>query len=420
MTRTWLSLTVELLGGRGTELWPWPGRSFVVGPSHTFADLADAVNDAFARWDRAHLSMFTLADGRVVTDKESGYELAESIRGPIRAPMDIAVTRVARTVELGAEFQFVFDLGDQWIHRCAVETEKVDPVEVLGIRPAGPRPYWGWGSIPDQYGRRWRDDDGEGRAPARPNRPHPMLLGSWPGQQQISPIDMSELRRAVAGKDATRYVSAVLGHDVDDVLQQVGCGIPMALEQVRPAVEPIAMAIINRLALRAAVGDDALAEDIVACLRREPLPGRAAPVDLELLSSELEGGFDMSTEGYLDLSTGEVWGGDLEDSPILSDGEPIDPEDDPDRWLRLDRIGSRAGWQDMADFAERQRDQAVRERLERALHGSGAFRRFRDLVHDEDLAEQWSAFATDRQLGRARQWLADNGIRVGRAGGGAR
>jgi hypothetical protein len=58
--------------------------------------------------------------------------------------------------------------------------------------------------------------------------------------------------------------------------------------------------------------------------------------------------------------------------------------------------------------------------LERALHGSGAFRRFRDLVHDEDLAEQWSAFATDRQLGRARQWLADNGIRVGRAGGGAR
>ncbi|WP_368680658.1 hypothetical protein R1X32_10840 (plasmid) [Rhodococcus opacus] len=30
--------------------------------------LANAVNDAFARWDRAHLSMFTLAGGRVVTD----------------------------------------------------------------------------------------------------------------------------------------------------------------------------------------------------------------------------------------------------------------------------------------------------------------------------------------------------------------
>src|SRR3954468_23428735 len=61
MARTWLSVTVELLGGRGEELWPWPGRIFAVGPSHTFMDLADAINDGFGRWDRSHLSMFTLA-----------------------------------------------------------------------------------------------------------------------------------------------------------------------------------------------------------------------------------------------------------------------------------------------------------------------------------------------------------------------
>ena len=76
MARTWLSVTVELLGGRGEELWPWPGRIFAVGPSHTFMDLADAINDAFARWDRSHLSMFTLADGRVITDEETGAEMA--------------------------------------------------------------------------------------------------------------------------------------------------------------------------------------------------------------------------------------------------------------------------------------------------------------------------------------------------------
>ena len=52
MARTWLSVKVELLGGRGEELWPWPGRVFAVGPSHTFADLADAINGAFARWVR--------------------------------------------------------------------------------------------------------------------------------------------------------------------------------------------------------------------------------------------------------------------------------------------------------------------------------------------------------------------------------
>jgi hypothetical protein len=185
MARTWLSVTVELLGGRGEELWPWPGRTFAVGTSHTFMDLADAVNGAFARWDRSHLSIFTLADGRIVTDLETGAEMAESIDGPILAPLDIASARVARTVEPGEEFQYTFDLSDNWTHRCLVEKDQVDPLEVLGIRPDVPMPYWGWGTIPDQYGRRWADDDGESRAPPRPNHPHPMLMKAWPGQDEV-------------------------------------------------------------------------------------------------------------------------------------------------------------------------------------------------------------------------------------------
>jgi hypothetical protein len=144
MARTWLSVTVELLGGRGEELWPWPGRVFAVGPSHTFMDLANAINDAFARWDRSHLSMFTLADGRVITDEETGAEIAGPIRGPIIAPIDIAAAKVARTLEPGTEFQFTYDLGDAWTHRCVLGDEKVDPLEVLGIRPEGPLCRSGW------------------------------------------------------------------------------------------------------------------------------------------------------------------------------------------------------------------------------------------------------------------------------------
>ena len=164
-----MSVTVELLGGRGEELWPWPGRIFAVGPSHTFMDLANAVNDAFARWDRAHLSMFTLADGRVVTDAETGAEMVSSMGGPITETVDIVSAKVVRTLVPGAEFQFTFDLGDDWTHRCVVGKEKVDPLEVLGIRPEAPMPYWGWGCIPDQYGRRWDGDDGDSRAPRRGN-----------------------------------------------------------------------------------------------------------------------------------------------------------------------------------------------------------------------------------------------------------
>ena len=148
MARTWLSVTVEPLGGRGEELWPWPGRTFAVGPSHTFMDLANAINDAFARWDRSHLSMFTLADGRVITDEETGAEMAGSIRGPIITPIDIAAAKVARTLEPGAEFQFTFDLGDALTHRCVVGLVKVDPLEVLGIRPDAPPAVLGLGQHP--------------------------------------------------------------------------------------------------------------------------------------------------------------------------------------------------------------------------------------------------------------------------------
>jgi hypothetical protein len=55
----------------------------------------------------------------------------------------------------------VFDLGDNWQHRCTVEREKGDPLEKYGEVPKAPVAIWGWGSIPDQYGRRGFDDDGE-------------------------------------------------------------------------------------------------------------------------------------------------------------------------------------------------------------------------------------------------------------------
>lgn len=148
MARTWLSITVELLGGRGEDLWPPPGRTFAVGPSHTFMDLADAINTAFARWDRAHLSEFTLPDGTLIADLESSLDLVSSGFGPVQLVKEIERTKVAKTVELGDEFRFVFDLGDNWVHRCEVHPVKVDPVETLGIRPKTPLPYWGGETYP--------------------------------------------------------------------------------------------------------------------------------------------------------------------------------------------------------------------------------------------------------------------------------
>ncbi len=64
MARTWLRIRVDLLGGLEADLNPTPGRVLIVGPSHSFGELAEAIDMAFARWDLAHLHGFELADGR--------------------------------------------------------------------------------------------------------------------------------------------------------------------------------------------------------------------------------------------------------------------------------------------------------------------------------------------------------------------
>jgi hypothetical protein len=90
---------VELLGGGGHELKPPPGRDLVVGPAHTFAELAEAIDDAFARWDRAHLSEFTLADGRLVGWSNSEYDEPETVR------LDPEQSAVAREAGPGDVFE---------------------------------------------------------------------------------------------------------------------------------------------------------------------------------------------------------------------------------------------------------------------------------------------------------------------------
>src|SRR5438132_1373996 len=105
----------------------------IVGPSHTFEQFAQAIDAAFARWDLSHLHEFELADGRRIGFPDDEF---------------------AREVKPGEEFTYTFDLGDDWRHRCVVEPEKADPREEYGPLPALPVAIWGWGSIPDQYGRR--------------------------------------------------------------------------------------------------------------------------------------------------------------------------------------------------------------------------------------------------------------------------
>jgi hypothetical protein len=85
---------------------------------------------------------------------------------------------------------------------------------------------------------------------------------------------------------------------------------------------------------------------------------------------------------------------------------------DADRWLRVSCEGSRAGWEDMATYAAGVADSHLREQLERAIEGKGAYRRFRDLIDETGLRQAWQEFSDERQIGRARAYLAEQGIRA--------
>ena len=147
-----MRIRVELLGGGGIDCDPPPGRVFIVGPAHSFADFAEAIDAAFARWDLSHLHAFELGDGRLVGFPDDSFE-SDVIW------LDHAELRVSREVKPGEAFEYVFDLGDNWRHRCVVEPEKADPVEEYGELPERPVAIWGWGWIPDQYGRESFDGD---------------------------------------------------------------------------------------------------------------------------------------------------------------------------------------------------------------------------------------------------------------------
>jgi hypothetical protein len=152
VARTWLQIKVELLGGLDVECDPAPGRVFAVAPSVTFERLGEAINSAFGRWDLSHLHLFELADGRRIGFSDVGPGEHDWL--------DHAAVKVGAALRPGDEFGFVFDLGDEWRHRCQVLGDKLDAREHFGELPLAPVILWGWGWLPDQYGRENDDDAG--------------------------------------------------------------------------------------------------------------------------------------------------------------------------------------------------------------------------------------------------------------------
>jgi len=296
--------------------------------------------------------------------------------------------------------------------RCSVEPDYIDPLEQYGALPPKPAVYFGWGEIPDQYGRRWDADDGESPLPTRDELPDLMLSFDWPDTaERLPPADLPALRGATVRHDVGCIIAALRGHDAGEVLQHAGAALLVALADPAAEVRVLAADVILRLRSRGWEGDAELADDLAAMLRGER-PERQLGVDLDQLDSLLSGGELDRDGGFLDLETGEVLSAVVTDPGMVGEDAAVDVEADPDRWLAVPCLGSREAWEDMAAFAASVLDRTLADRLDRAISGRGAFRRFRDEIEDAGLVDRWRAFSDERRAGRARAWLADEGIRA--------
>jgi hypothetical protein len=131
-------------------------------------------------------------------------------------------------------------------------------------------------------------------------------------------------------------------------------------------------------------------------------------LDLDEIATALADQTDGEHRWLINAQTGEIvfW---TADTGI--DGQtPVDL-DELDL-VCIDPLPSYIWYQDMADFAERITDERTGRRLARAIQGKGAFRRFKDELHEEcpDLLPAWHAFRDVRARQRAVQWLVDNSL----------
>jgi uncharacterized protein UPF0158 len=78
----------------------------------------------------------------------------------------------------------------------------------------------------------------------------------------------------------------------------------------------------------------------------------------------------------------------------------------------IEPLPSWVWYRDMADFAEGVSDERAGRDLIRAIQGTGAFRRFKDRLHQNypQLLPAWHAFQSIRAKRRAIEWLADHAL----------
>ena len=158
-------------------------------------------------------------------------------------------------------------------------------------------------------------------------------------------------------------------------------------------------------------------ERIAARLGAETSPSRGSSAKVPVNWDDLEMALTANAAEwscYLDRRSGEMQmvpvdrlGAD-DDWPSE---EELDDGIDAGHLISVEPLGSSVEYGWMAEFTATVGDATLRDRLEVALDGRGAFRRFKHVLLDApDERERWFAFRRARLRDVARDWLAEQGI----------
>lgn len=149
----------------------------------------------------------------------------------------------------------------------------------------------------------------------------------------------------------------------------------------------------------------------------------ALPVNLREFVDEMEI-FSDDLHAYINRFTGEFVGFDNEIANILEAEEEID--DLPDWQQEIVREADKAlsspdylelptkfeidEYGIMVDFCDSIENPALHNELRYAIRGSGAFRRFKDIIYRRGIEDQWYAFRFNALAAIAVRWLEEHGI----------
>lgn len=136
-----------------------------------------------------------------------------------------------------------------------------------------------------------------------------------------------------------------------------------------------------------------------------------ARVDLDELVMALSDQDVGEHQWLIDPATGSVhvWSDDVG----LDGDDSVDADDVDEAGLRaIEPIASRDWYRVMAEFADQVSNPAAQAELGMALQGRGAFRCFRDVLHQRhpDLVGPWRAYEQARGHLLAVDWLCSEGL----------